>query len=177
MVNLFLFVLLGVVFLGGAIVVIDAVRLGIGPMPTSIRIREELLRQIPTELNGPIYELGSGWGTLAFRLARQHPHTQVIAVEAAWIPWLFCRIRQFSVSLKNLRIIRSDFFDMSLHDADVIVCYLYPDAMVRLREKFDRELPVGTIVISHTFAIPGWIPESLVTCDDLYHSPIYYYKI
>jgi hypothetical protein len=47
--------------------------------------------------------------------------------------------------------------------------------MERLRPKFERELKSGSLVVSHTFAVPGWVPESVWQVDDLYRTKIYLY--
>ena len=48
--------------------------------------------------------------------------------------------------------------------------------MKRLKEKLEAELKPGTLVISNTFAIPGWAYEKMLEVDDLYRTKIYLYK-
>jgi hypothetical protein len=52
---------------------------------------------------------------------------------------------------------------------------LYPEAMKRLRYKFEEELKPGALVISNTFAVPGWQSMSVIELEDLYRSKIYKY--
>ena len=54
---------------------------GISPTPTSPRVAQKLLEVLPNLHSGKIAEFGSGWGTLAFALARQFPQSEIIAIE------------------------------------------------------------------------------------------------
>ena len=65
---------------------------------------------------------------------------------------------------------------MSITSASVVICYLYPGAMRRLKGKFEKELSKGAIVVSNTFAIPGWRPMRVIEADDLYRTPLYVYR-
>ena len=153
------------------------VRLGISPMPSSGKAGRAIERII--KANRPssiVYELGSGWGGLACRLARALPASHIRGFELSSIPYgwssLVNRLRRSS----NLEINRADFFGASLHDADIVVCYLYTGAMARLKDKFERELRPGTMVISNTFALPGWTPAEVVRLNDWYRTPVYVYR-
>ncbi|MCG8323473.1 MAG: hypothetical protein MI921_28515, partial [Cytophagales bacterium] len=64
----------------------------------------------------------------------------------------------------------------SYADADVVVCYLCPDIMRRLAPKLEDELRGGSMVISSTFAVPGWQPVDTITLNDLYQSKVYVYR-
>ena len=66
--------------------------------------------------------------------------------------------------------------EVSLDDAALIVCYLFPGGMRKLKPKLEM-LPTGTIVISNTFSISGWVPEQTFQAQDLYRSPVYVYRV
>lgn len=149
-------------------------KLGISPMPTSPKVKEELFKLLPNEVNGDIYELGSGWGTLARSLAAHYTDHEILAYELSPVPYLFSRLVN---TRKNLHLKREDFFTVSLKEAGLVVCYLYPGAMLKLKAKFESELKPGALVLSHTFAIPGWKPVKIVEVNDLYRTKIYLYII
>ena len=163
--------------LGALSVIVYTLRYGISPMPTSPRVRRVLLELLPDDPGGPVAELGAGWGTLAFPLARRWPERAVTAYEISPVPWLFMRCRQAVTPCRNLRVLRRNFFAEDLRGTALVVCYLYPDAMSRLRAKFEAELPSGAVVLTHTFAVPGWVPETAVRAPDLYRTPVYLYRI
>lgn len=127
-------------------------RLGVPCMPTMPRARRRMLSLIPPG-EGPIVELGSGWGGMAVAAARAHPGRQVTGLELSLFPYLFSRLRPRP---KNLSIRRADFFKYPLHDADAVLCYLTNPLMEKLRPKFAAELKPGARVISSTFFIPRW---------------------
>jgi hypothetical protein len=59
----------------------------------------------------------------------------------------------------------------------ISTCYLYPGGMQKLKPKLERELSPGTLVISNTFSIPGWVPAEVFHGEDFFHSPVYVYKV
>jgi hypothetical protein len=152
-------------------------RYGITPTPTSAKVKNTLLYLLPLDVKGEIAELGSGWGTLAFSLAKHYPHNQVYALEISPIPYWTSQLLAQFLPYRNLHIIRQDFFEISLNHVALVVCYLYPDAMSRLKTKFEKELAPDAYVLSHTFAVPGWTPIQLVKAPDLYQTPVYLYQV
>lgn len=165
-----------IIALGAISIVIWSLINGISPMPSSSTVKDEILNNIPEHLSGTLYELGSGWGTLAFPLGKKFPQMRVEAFENSPVPFMFCILRKLLNPVPNLYFYRRDFFNISLRSASAIVCYLYPDAMARLEKKFSSELPVGCIIVSNTFAIPSWKPIKVIEVDDLYHTKVYIYK-
>lgn len=145
-------------------------------MPTNSKARCHIEELIPSHLEGKIYELGCGWGELAYHIAKKHPEATVHALEVSPFPWLWAYMRFQMSPLPNLRLFWEDIFRVSVNDANVIVCYLYPGAMERLKKKFEKELSPGTLIISNSFAIPGWEPTEVVRVNDLYRTKIYVYK-
>ncbi|KAF3361928.1 Uncharacterized protein PHSC3_001485 [Chlamydiales bacterium STE3] len=148
---------------------------GISPMPTSTKVKKTLLKELPLNYEGILFELGSGWGTLAFPLAEKYPQAQVVAYEISWLPYLFCKGRQLFKRHKNLVFKREDFFKVSFTGTHFFICYLFPKAMERLNKKFRQEAASQTLIISHTFALPSQKPKRLIFVKDLYHTPIYFY--
>lgn len=161
--------------IGGSIV-FYSLRYGISPMPSSKKAAQAVLKIIPHNIQGTIVELGSGWGNLAFPLAQRFPECHVKAYEISLIPWLVSLGIQKWKKYPNLQIIRADFFQKPLADTSLVVCYLYPGAMWKLKEKFTQELKPDTLIVTHTFAIPGWAPIKVVELDDLYRTPVYLYR-
>lgn len=154
-----------------------SVKNGIGPMPTSPKAKSVLLNNLPSHWQGIIYELGSGWGTLAFPLAKKYPNCTVIACENSPVPYFITRLRLCFSRHKNLHLKRQDFFNQDLRRATMIVCYLYPAAMQKLKKKFENELTNETLVISNTFSILGWPEHKIYEVRDMYHSKIYVYVV
>ena len=146
------------------------------PTPTSPRVRAVMLDTLPAALTGTIHELGSGWGTLAFPLARRYPHCRVVAHEISPVPWLVSRLRQALFPAPNLEMKLGDFANADLGDAGLVVCYLFPGVMEQLRVRFEAELRPGTLVLCNTFALRGWSPVTEKTAPDLFRSSVFLYR-
>lgn len=144
-------------------------------MPTSGKVKAALFQALP-KVEGEIVDLGSGWGTLVFPLAKAFPECQITGYETSPIPFALSLLRQMLQPRSNLLIKREDLFSAPLENAALVVCYLYPKAMKKLQSKFERELKEGAIVISHTFALPDWQPSKVIEVQDLYRTKIYIYS-
>ena len=146
---------------------------GISPMPTSHKVRQLLFSHLPELNDGVVVDLGSGWGNLIFPLSKKYENCEVIGYENSPIPYFFSSLLNHA---SNLTIRRENFLERPLNDVDLVVCYLFPKGMERLKAKLDSELKPGSQVISHTFAIPGWEPSKVIEADDLHCSKIYFYQ-
>jgi precorrin-6B methylase 2 len=156
-------------------IVVQSLRLGISPMPSSRKAREAVLRLVPLDTTGLVFELGAGWGGLAVALARQVPGARVIACEGSPVPFAVMWLRARLLRVPNLELRFGDFATCSLHEASVVVCYLWPGAMKQLEQRFLTELRVGARIVSNTFALRGWHPETTMVLDDVYRTHIYLY--
>ncbi len=172
---MFFYILFFILCFGVALsIVVWSIRNGIAPMPTSPKAKLAWLKALPPQVSGSIYELGSGWGTLILPLAYRYPLATVTGFETSPAPYLFSRMA--CKGAKNVQLLRRNFFHADLSDAGLIICYLYPGAMRRLKDKFEKELKAGTWVISNTFAIPGWEPLQQIEVGDIYRTRIYVYR-
>lgn len=149
---------------------------GISPVPTSRRARRAAFAALPDRLDGTLYDLGAGWGTIAFPLARRFPENRVVAIELSPVPWLFMLLRARLSRRPNLVIRRRDFLEQPLDDAGLVFVYQYPALVARLQAKFDAELGTGTPVILNGCPLPGWTPDRETEVDDLILSNLYVYR-
>lgn len=150
---------------------------GVSPMPTSKQVKQVILDLLNRYNAGyRIYELGSGWGTLTSSISGAFPDYQVTGFERSPLPFLFSVAANKILNRKNCQLKYKDFFRTSFAETDIIVCYLGPNVMSRLKPKLEKELKHGSVVISSTFAVPGWQPIETITSSDLYHSKVYLYR-
>ena len=126
---------------------------------------------------GAIIDLGSGWGSFVIRVAKRNPHRKVVGYELSLLPWLTSTLLKKVFSLKNLSLYRQNFYHADLPAASVLVCYLYPEAMSKIKNKLRLEQPKIDFLISNNFALPSWQYYKVIPLDDFYKSPIYLYKI
>lgn len=164
---------LALVIAGAVSVLRSAVKLGIGPVPTSRPVRRAMCELVPPTAS-TIYELGCGWGGLARALARRCPSARIIAIEASFVPWAMTAAMQAVQKIPNLEVVRGSFWSHPLGEADVLVCYLYTGGMKELAERV--RLKPGAVLISATFALPGRAADDTVRVSDLYRTPVYRYR-
>ena len=153
---------------------------GASPVPTTRRMRKALLTLLPEHLPGNsgdvIYELGSGWGGLAFAVAKKYPETTVVGYEVSLLPWLFSCVRILFLPQDNLHFKLSNFLNHNLSNGVLVVCYLLPKPMEKLKIKLETELMRGSLVVSNTFAFRGWRPIDDQIVDDIYASHVFLYE-
>ncbi len=152
-------------------------RYGISPMPSSGAVRRDLLPLLPKLDSGEIFELGSGFGTLAIPLARQYPNLQVTGFEISPVPYWIATLRAKSLGLTNLHFVRKDFLLADLTRPRLLVSYLYPGGMNKIAQKLSPDSDKKQYFLSHTFALPGYEPIQSTRASDLYRSPIYLYEL
>ena len=168
--------LLVFVLLAGMSIVWTTLQTDISPMMSSGKACQAMLASIDRPVNGPLIDLGSGWGTLVIALARKYPRQQVIGYELSWFPWLVSIILKYSLRLNNLTLYRKDFKKAELSNASILFCYLFPGGMVALHEKLKRELSNEILIVSNTFALPSCQPTKVIRLKDIYQTPIYVYS-
>jgi predicted RNA methylase len=170
-------ILFFIVFLAVASIFFSTIYYGIGPVPTSFVVARRLISFLPRDKKKVVFELGSGWGNLIFPIAKEKKLWQVYSFEISFVPFFFSFLVSKIRRYKNIIIYRRNFFSCSLQKADIVICYLYPKAMVRLEKKLKAELKQGSIVISHTFSFPSWKPTKIEEAKDIYRTKIYFYEI
>ena len=149
---------------------------GISPMPSSLQARLAILEASEQAGEGSIVDLGSGWGTLLFALARKYPKRQIVGYEISWLPWLYSQILKIIFRMHHVKIYRSSFLSADLSSSALLVCYLHPKGMQELKQKLSAEHVADALLISSTFALPDAVAKQVIRIDDLYQTPIYVYN-
>ncbi len=147
------------------------------PLPTSGAVRGILLAMLPLTVDGPVYDLGSGWGGLARALARRYPRSPVIGFEVSPLPWAWSRLGHALGGPDNLTFRYGNYHKTGLGGAALVVCYLPGPAMEKLRPKLEAELKPGALVASNTFQLRGWDPVEVRTAPDAHASQVYLYRV
>lgn len=108
-----------------------------------------LLREAKLPQDMVIYEMGSGWGSLALALARAFPDAQIRGIEISPFPYLVSRLR--ALRHANVQFEWGDFNRRDLSDADAITCYLMPGKMAGVADCLDVKVRRGVLVVSIEF--------------------------
>jgi len=120
-------------------------------------------------------ELGAGIGTVTIPLAKQHPQLIINAWERAPIPWGINHWR--SRHYANSHCYFRNLWNGDFSQYDVIFAFLSPTIMPELGAKLQTAMRPGSLLISSSFAIPDWQPETIKQVDDLAKTQLYCYRI
>jgi len=151
--------LLLVLVLGGSILVVQGLT-GTPPQSSSAAEAADvvaLLKQADLPAGAVVYELGSGWGSLAIALARAFPGARIRGIEMSPLPYWVSRLR--ARGLPNVALYQGNFYDHDLSDAQAVTCYLMIKPMPKLAARLDQVLAPGTPVVSLSF----WFRDRVVS--------------
>ena len=100
-----------------------------------------------------IYDLGCGDGTALITAAKEFGANGV-GIEIDPVRYWTSKIRIRSNGLsKRITVIRKNFFQENIKNADVVFVYLVPKALEKLLPKFKQELKKGTRIVSFVYEI------------------------
>jgi SAM-dependent methyltransferase len=100
-----------------------------------------------------VYDLGCGDGTALITAAKEFG-AKGVGIEIDPVRYWISKIRFKKNGLSNdLRVIRDNFFNQNVKNADVIIVYLIPKTLNKLLPKFKKELKKGTRIVSFVYEI------------------------
>jgi len=126
-----------------------------GPwVPSSMQVVHRMMEMAEVGPDDVVYDLGCGDGRMLLAAAKRY-HARAVGIEIDPLRYLWC---QFLITIlfqrKRIQIIFGNLFTKNLSEADVVMCYLMPDALAKLEKKFKTELRTGTRVVSNRFSFP-----------------------
>lgn len=144
------------------VVLINSLSFFLGGAPfvaTPLRVVRCMLNLAALHPDDTIVDLGCGDARLPI-IANRTWGVRSMGVEIS--PFVYL-LAVFNVWIRRakVKIVRADIFQFDFSDADVVFCYLFPDQVERLKNRFEKLKP-GTRIISHQFEIPGWLPDKTV---------------
>ena len=126
-------------------------------------------------LNGEehVYELGAGKAGFLRAVEQKFGNTKLTGIEYSFFPYFLAKM-QIILSNSKINLIKKDMFKVNLKEADVIYCFLMPEMMKSLEEKFKKECRPGTLIISYHFSLPNIEAEKVLKEGK---NNIYFYRI
>lgn len=157
---------LGVILFLSITTIINAINKKRAPY---IPIPLSALRQLPAIINPSpnsiVYDLGCGDGRILITLAKQFPHTQFVGIEYSIVPYLCAQYNARRNKIRNVRILKKNFFSHDLSNATHIITYLFPSVMDALLPKLVKECARKTLLFSFDFSFAHKKPEQIITTD------------
>lgn len=115
-----------------------------------------------------LVDLGAGDGRVLIAATRVRG-VSAVGIEIDPLRYLVCKARLKWHRVESRASVRKEnFFRTDLTKATVVTFYLSQAAADKLREKFERELRVGTRVVSYRRPVPGWHPVMVDEKDEIY---------
>lgn len=112
-----------------------------------------------------VYDLGSGDGRIPITAAKTFGARGVgIEIKPDLVQRARKRAKLSGVS-DRVEFRRQDLFEADFSDATVVTMYLFPEVNLKLRPKLFEQLDPGTRVVSHSFDMNGWEPDSTENVD------------
>jgi len=115
--------------------------------------------------NDVVYDLGSGDGRIPIAAAHRYG-ARGVGIEIK--PSLVDRARKnakLSGVQDQVTFRRQDLFEADFSEATVVTMYLFPEVNLKLRPMLFEQLEPGTRVVSHSFDMNGWAPDSTTEVD------------
>jgi len=122
---------------------------------------EALLGLLPEGAALRMADLGAGLGGPLRFLAERRPEAQFLGVEASPLVWLLAWLRTRPVRA-NCALRLGSLWKLDLGAFDIVYAFLSPAPMPELGRKAFTEMAPGTLLVSHSFAIPGLQPEQTI---------------
>ena len=123
-------------------------------VPSSMQRIHQMMKLAEVGPDDVVYDLGCGDGRIILTAAMRY-RARAVGIEIDPLRYLWC---QFLVTIlfqrKRVRIVFGNLFKQDLSGADVVVCYLMPDALQKLEKKFKQELHPGTRIVSNKYVFP-----------------------
>ncbi len=115
-----------------------------------------------------LYDLGSGDGRIVVMAAKEFGAQSIgIEVDPLRLWWSRLSIRRHRLKQKA-KVIRANFFKVSLGDATVVTLYQGYEINKKIRDKLAGELKPGSRVVSYRFILDGWTPSKTKEDESIY---------
>jgi cyclopropane fatty-acyl-phospholipid synthase-like methyltransferase len=144
-------------------------------VPTPMEAVRKMIKLAKIKKGDVVYDIGCGDGRMVYVAANEYG-ARATGLELSPLVYTFARIRKLLWRSKA-KILFRNFKTQNLRDADVIVCYLMPETLEKLRPKLETELKPGAMVVSYAFRMASWKETHQEPKDAAKNiSPIWIYK-
>ena len=124
-------------------------------VPTWKKDLKRMLDLANLKPNETLCDLGCGDGRIIAYAAKNYEIAKAIGYEISLLPYIFAKLKSKFVPGNKMKVIYGSLYKADLRNIDVITCFLMPEALKKLRPKFEKELKCGARIISYTFQILG----------------------
>lgn len=127
-------------------------------VPTPMPIVRTMVDLAALKPGDHVVDLGAGDARFLIEAKKRVPGITCIGYEGAIAVWMLGKFKIWLSGYRDIEFRCQDFMKVDLSRADVIFTYLSMHVMKMLIPKFQKELRLGTRLISHAFRLPDHEP-------------------
>ncbi len=110
-----------------------------------------IYEELHLESDSVLYDFGCGDGKVLRYCLQQKPSIVATGIEWALLPFIIAKVWNTIFPLKNLVLLRKDFFTIKIDNATHVFVYLLPPILDTLLPKLQSECKPGTIIVSPNY--------------------------
>jgi hypothetical protein len=129
--------------------------LKVGYVPSPPKTIDVMIRMAQLMPGHTVLDLGAGDGRVLLAALKAAPGIRAIGCEVGLLPWALGKLRCHG---KSVQLRLQSLFHAPVAEADVIFLYLFPSMMEEVLSFLRREAKTGTLVVCHSFGLPGLTP-------------------
>jgi SAM-dependent methyltransferase len=151
---------------------------GVPYVPLNKKQLKHIEDYIKVQAKVKLVDLGCGDGRV-LRLFEKMGVNELVGYEVNLAALFWGKIKN-KIYQSKVKLIYKNFYRISLSDVDVVFCYLLESALQPLKDKFEKELKPGSLIISYAFEIKNWRqPKEIIYTDkeNKNHGRIFIYQI
>jgi ribosomal protein L11 methylase PrmA len=124
-------------------------------LPTKKETIKKMIELAKIKPGDRAVDLGAGDGRLVIALAKAGAEAHGYEINPFLV--FLAKLNIYRAGLKNKAFIHfKNFWEEDLSDFDIVVVFGISHIMKKLEAKIEKELKVGTRIISNSFSFPGW---------------------
>jgi SAM-dependent methyltransferase len=132
--------------------------------PTPPEVVDAMLRLGEVGPGDVVYDLGCGDGRIVIQAARLGARAIGVELDPQRIREARANAREAGVEGK-VEFREGDLFQADVHDATVVMLYLWPHVNLQLRPRLLAQLRPGARIVSHAHDMGDWPPERTIAVD------------
>jgi SAM-dependent methyltransferase len=134
---------------------------------------DEMLDMAAVGPGDSVLDLGTGDGRILIAAAKRGASGTGVDIDPVLISEARAAALKAGVA-ERTRFVAQDLFATPLSGNTVVTMFLLPNVNLRLRPRLLRELPAGTRIVSHAFAMADWTPD---VTDQVGGSNLYLWRV
>jgi hypothetical protein len=132
-------------------------------VPTPQVVVDEMIKLANVAADDLVVDLGSGDGRIVITAAKQNKASGFgVDIDGKLVALSNKNAREAGVA-DRAQFFERDMFKTDIGKATVLMLYVLPDFMTRLRSKVLKELQPGARVVAHDYYMGEWHPDRMIT--------------